>query len=237
MGTKLDKNYEAVFKEMVDAVYSHLPNRDLTAFLPQISSSFRPGVDWLYVGQAVNGWGDKNDQGPRFGRGRPPRFDRIRGYSDNGGDITYVERYTKTAFWQVIRWLVAGENWKKGWSNRVAWSNLYKVAPWDGGNPDNVLCAAQFAFARDLLHREVQTLRPACVVVLGGIDWYEGFFELTAKEHQYLSNGGERPAVGVTRIGRTPVVLAPHPQSAFRRSWDKESLGKSIRKASQRARR
>jgi hypothetical protein len=159
--------------------------------------------------------------------------DSIREYQTDR-KAEYVEGFPASPFWSLIRWLVEDGNWQGGWSGCLAWSNLFKVAPWDGGNPDAVLREAQFDAARALLHEEVRCLRPACVFVLAGIDWFEGFVEMPPEEHRRLTAVVKKPRIGVGRIGNTPAILSPHPGSAYRRGWNVESLGRALLKASQR---
>jgi hypothetical protein len=228
----LDSSYKHTYAGMLKTVASRVAHRDLTAFWPFVGEGYRAGEDWLFVGQAVNGWGRRGDQRPRFGRGKAPQVDSIRKYQDDR-EVGYVEGFARSPFWSPIRWLVEDDNWEGGWSGRVAWSNLFKVAPWDGGNPDSVLREAQFEGARALLHEEVRCLRPACVVVLAGIDWFEGFVEMTPEEHRRLTADVKKPRIGVGRIGNTPAILSPHPGSAYRRGWKVESLGSALFKAIQ----
>jgi hypothetical protein len=43
----------------------------------------------------------------------------------------------------------------ENWSSLLTWSNLYKVAPAQGGNPSGRLMAAQFEKAYEILCREI----------------------------------------------------------------------------------
>ena len=58
------------------------------------------------------------------------------------------------------------------WSSHLCWTNLLKVAPADGGNPEGKLRQAQIASSVDLLAIEIAEFRPSRVLVLAGWDWF-----------------------------------------------------------------
>ncbi|WP_425615189.1 hypothetical protein NA78x_005089 [Anatilimnocola sp. NA78] len=68
------------------------------------------------------------------------------------------------------------------WPNRLIWSNLYKVAPWMGGNPSNSLCAAQQSACERHLAAEIEIWQPKRVLFVTGWNWARPFVEcLTGK--------------------------------------------------------
>jgi hypothetical protein len=87
----------------------------------------------------------------------------------------------KSSFWRVVRLVVdrlnLGDAEKDNWPTALAWSNLYKVSPKEGGNPAKNLKAAQEPIAFDLIKREVAELEPKRVLVLTGLDWFTPFAE------------------------------------------------------------
>lgn len=52
------------------------------------------------------------------------------------------------------------------WASRVAWSNLYKIAPKDGGNPNQDEMAEQLEVCKELLIKELTLWRPKAAVFL-----------------------------------------------------------------------
>ncbi len=66
------------------------------------------------------------------------------------------------------------------WIHKLAWSNLYKIAPRDGGNPWGSLCAAQLQNARKILTYELETLKSTHVIFVTGADWFSDFEEVVS---------------------------------------------------------
>ena len=66
--------------------------------------------------------------------------------------------------------------WKDRWYENIVWSNLYKVAPTFGGNPDARLKKAQFKACCDLLVEEIEKFKPTHILFATGYDeWFDEF--------------------------------------------------------------
>lgn len=235
---RLSREYERIFAEMMEEVHrSHQGGRRLTAFWPQVSAGFVPGKDWLYVGQAVFGWGSSTgDEPPAFGRGRPPRITGTRRYSEVKKKVkscqlrwTEERRGKASPFWSTVRWLNSDDDptWVEGWSRRMAWSNLYKIAPQGRRNPDPALRSVQREKCQRLLDLEIRELRPAAVVVLAGVDWYRDFRWGPTADFKRALNDPARTVLRATVHG-VPAALAPHPNTAFHAGLRLEALGGKI---------
>ncbi|MEL6477322.1 MAG: hypothetical protein AAFR17_08330 [Pseudomonadota bacterium] len=101
---------------------------------------------------------------------------------DQAGD-TDKDGYNtnKSAFWRIARRVLAeltasGEDW----SSHLAWSNLYKVAPWEGGNPGAKLMDYQWGLAARLLRAELDLFQPRHILfVTGGYEtWFLPFLQV-----------------------------------------------------------
>ena len=128
--------------------------------------------------------------------------------NDNGG-----YRPSSSAFIRTMR-NVAGEYYDE-WSSHVAWSNLYKIAPADGGNPSESLCYTELDDCVKIMQAEISFLSPRAVVMLTGYYW--------AKDFLVPMNGGQEPdcideeAWGdywawAYRIGGRLIIVSEHPQ-------------------------
>jgi len=127
-----------------------------------------------------------------------------------------VYNSNKSAFWrviknlsQVINKLDASENW----ASKVVWSNLYKIAPSEGGNPGDRLCEYQFENCNELLKSEIEEYQPKYIIFLTGDNWFDGFLS----EHIYLNAKANTKWVDasgtLTLNGFTSkFVVAKHPQ-------------------------
>lgn len=144
----------------------------------------------------------------------------------------------RSAFWAVTRDIVAGlgiPGFNPGyWPHYVAWTNLYKVSPVQGGNPGTGLQNAQFQQCVEILNMEIQPhamhppmhvcgleyddethrarpWRPRIVVFLTGLDWAQPFLNMLG----FVSHAN--PAIApVQEVGKLSggacVVVAPHPR-------------------------
>lgn len=95
----------------------------------------------LFVGKAVNGWiHDKTDIDTLFGEDCHrifARCDQMKWVHNLENDVKYNTK--KSAFWRVVKAISQNFYPKNEWYANVAWSNLYKIAPYKGGNPDKNL--------------------------------------------------------------------------------------------------
>ena len=71
------------------------------------------------------------------------------------------------------------------WSSHVACSNIYKIAPWKGGNPSDSLCYTELDDCVKIMQAEISFLSPRVVVMLTGYNW--------AKDFLAPMNGGQEP--------------------------------------------
>lgn len=195
----------------------------LCAFWPVRGRSYEPrGL--MVVGRAVNGWGGSElsfRPGEPDGPAARELANRARAYSAEKGLAWLADLEgsggpydpARSPFWTVARALVerTGAVRRGGtWSAVLAWTNLYKVAPWAAGNPTGCVRAEQVEACGALLEREVAAWDPGVVLCLSG--W--GF------SAEVLAGAGvtwEEPPVSphLHRVGaadgRTWIVT-PHPQ-------------------------
>ncbi len=134
----------------------------------------------------------------------------------------------KSAFWRVIRTVIGELNIadidQNTWPSHIVWSNLYKLAPEEGGNPNNTLCNAQLSGCCSLLKLELSIYNPKRLLLLTGIGWAKPFlneiFSIRKTDGTYVE------AVGKPKIGDQPmnVVVATHPQGKPENEWVHEVL-------------
>lgn len=213
---------------------SLLPASGITGFLAMAGQSYDGAL--MVVGRAVNGWTDSVLPAALC---EPAEVDRYATHVQKSvaGSACCPMRWVATcwgsrddyntrrsAFWRSIRKVVAGlgiaDIASDGWPSRLVWSNLYKVAPAEGGNPGNVLGDIQCAGCVELLSLELQIYRPSRVLFLTGSDWAAPFlsmykFEKTAG-FQYVEQAGV--------IGGARCLVAAHPQGRPEDAWTGEVL-------------
>jgi hypothetical protein len=154
--------------------------------------------DLLLVGRAVNGWDSgwpRTEAAEREWCVAQARTLLKNGWSENGkcslgwvvedrghdrspeGSPTY--NTNRSPFWQLARRtleslrVVAPD--EPSWSSALAWTNLYPVAPSDGGNPSESLCKGQFKTAAEFLKAQFRVLMPARSLWVTDVEWARPF--------------------------------------------------------------
>jgi hypothetical protein len=121
--------------------------------------------------------------------------------------------WTQSRFWQVIcgvlraRWNLDNDS---PWWSYCAWTNLYKIAPAEGGNPSARMIRAQREQCLELLKQELSVLCPTNVVIVTGIGWAEPF--LQNLQYNYTKLNGYVEAKGVSNYGAPNVLITCRPE-------------------------
>lgn len=147
---------------------------------PSVGLNFDKGI--LIIGRATNEWK------PQFSSAmdKSKLLEECMAYSkesegvcplkwlgeelpDSNGKIVL----SRSPFWQIAKGVAEGLNLNNGnnWTNNIAWSNLYKIAPADGGNPSTREGNAQWPGVRYLLEKEIEQLKPEHILFVTGSDW------------------------------------------------------------------
>ncbi len=146
--------------------------RRLTLHWPLVGSRFDAGV--LVIGQAVYGWfGDWTAGAARDPERRAQVIDDAANlFSDRPDRMDWVQghRVWNSPFWrvacEVTDTVAPGEG---EFFSRLAWANLYPVAPNDiKSNPGGALLEAQTNASPTVLDAVIDVLQPRVVLVAGG---------------------------------------------------------------------
>lgn len=168
-----------------------LNDEKLTVFWPMCGRRFVLGKGLMVIGRAVNGWTEGGWTPEAFGDpgNRGAAIDEVRTKAETyprcpmswvGESAGAQDGYNtnKSPFWRIIREItktIVPESSDDDWWSHICWSNLYKVSPWEGGNPLDRLCSAQFDSCVKLLQDELGFYRPRRVLVITGEAWYRDF--------------------------------------------------------------
>lgn len=85
----------------------------------------------------------------------------------------------RSFFWNVTYKLICSyyeldeDSWD--WSRKLVWSNLYKIAPAERKNPNNMECQWQEKLAIDLVKKEIEEIKPKFCIVLTNDSWWQPF--------------------------------------------------------------
>ena len=197
---KLSTEYEALFSEVIRAAAATgRRTSKLAPGWPGFGVRYRLGKSLMVIGRAINGlqgcgfypgtlsvqelknvavgareYGENPNHAENPDCRMPLAWiDSDEPYKKKGGGTVG----SKSAFWRVTKQIhsklgLAPKDDERWWMS-IGWSNLYKVAPMNGGNPGVRLQRAQRAHAGQLLAREIHEARPAYVLLITGGDWYD----------------------------------------------------------------
>ena len=152
----------------------------------------------MIVGRAVNGWSETWQHGffvqespfkmvsEAYQRSLVEPLTWVnyfwgRNEKDEKGNKCYNTAVSR--FWQLAKELIyrltpqeqLAEN---RWAETIVWSNLYKVAPNEGGNPNEPLCRAQLEYCRNILKHEIEITTPQYVLFVTDNDWFRDFKDI-----------------------------------------------------------
>ena len=147
----------------------------------------------MIIGRAVNGWDRENliyESEDAFAQSAKNCFcdsnrfssewhlqSRQNGeYYSTTADIKYY--LSQSPFWNYSKHI-----WKElvketeiadelDWLQYIVWSNLYKVSPRYGGNPNNVLCKTQAPACIAILDAEIRLLKPTHILMPVSDSWF-----------------------------------------------------------------
>ena len=86
-------------------------------------------------------------------------------HDDKSNNLT---RTSESPFWRyagAVSQMVLGIQ-DYSWSKHVAWTNLYKIAPANEGNPTDALCDRQLLACQQILRTELSLLKPTHILVI-----------------------------------------------------------------------
>ena len=210
-----------------------------TDFYPSIGVPAKKPVEFLFYGQAVGGWQPEHDYvtllpDNRVGISReysnkpyatdsplnwvnvmwskraPDKWEGQRqAYSQAFG--TYNP--SRSLFWQVITYMIQRkcgiESSSWAWTEKLVWSNLYKIAP-QVSNPDEADRILQRPECVGLVEQELVELEPKYCVVLTNDAWWSHFRR--GLKTVPVSKPTDGIVESVERFGSTTIVVVKRPR-------------------------
>ncbi|MBE6606449.1 MAG: hypothetical protein E7635_05385 [Ruminococcaceae bacterium] len=158
----------------------------------------------LFVGRAVNGWEALKNLScaDEFAVEATKKFennffdwvvyDKEKGVLRND----YVENgeyywLNDSPFWRTNKkiWMKLSnnldfkDNYNDRWVDYIAWTNLYKIAPKDTGNPTTTMAKKQLNACKNILKAEIEKFKPTHILFVTGYEWwFECFADMFAIE-------------------------------------------------------
>lgn len=231
----LSEEYPQIYDELLQNISERPLNwMKLTGFWPMVGNLYEINQGLMVVGRAVNGWEKPNNwwecSEVKSPTKRQEIIGRLRTIAKQ--EIGWVNmpvmskgEYNpkRSAFWRVIR--LVGINGcqlcEDDWSHHIAWTNLCKISPAEGGNPSSWLWDAQLEYCIELFSLEIKQLKPARVLVLAGEDWYRPFREKLGIP--IIKNLGGF-VEGVGRLDNAQWIFAKHPQGKPEQQFVREII-------------
>jgi len=144
---------------------------DICPFFIQVGKNFfSASKRLLFVGKATNGWVTKEREVANLFD--LENYDRIVNRDDQMEwvhdleGVNNIYNTNKSSFWRLIKNVSSDILGIKDWYNYISWSNLYKIAPWEGGNPNGSLQKLQRETCISILNEELKLLKPNAVIFL-----------------------------------------------------------------------
>lgn len=200
-------------------------NKTLTAFAAL--GDTRSPKDMMVIGRAVNSWDNKwfaDDLKVLETRQEILEKAFVPTTWHSGNPMLWVSKRweskaghntRRSPFWRVIRSSIRdldiADVSDPAWPSSICWSNLYKIAPALGGNPEPTLRKTQLEWCIKILDAEISQWEPSRILFLTGLGYAGPFINGLGWKLKIDSNAGLLEATGVTPSG-TPFVVAPHPQ-------------------------
>lgn len=196
-------------------------SQSLCCFKAQRGNAYNNNL--MVVGRAVNGWGNEFELNSLNAELMVNEIFKESGTSDC--PLKWIEdswgskegyNTKSSAFWRVIKRVSQNLNEttsSTGWASKIVWSNLYKIAPSNTGNPSDSLCNKQLTPCNELLLAEIEEYHPRVIVFFTGLNWFNGFLN----EAVSLSSNKEHSLVeahGILKVNGEDVIIiiAKHPQ-------------------------
>jgi len=230
------------------------PTEEVAGFLAMVGHNY--SSELMVVGRATNGWHGgchlsasnleefvdtalrhavfyfgKEQSCPMrwvsdsWGRARARNlYEKMKLPNPNGAYST-----TRSAFWRTIKGVTEALDIAKddSWPSHLVWSNLYKIAPADHGNPLSRLRGAQVQACASLLKMELETYKPKRVIFLTGLNWANELWDKISGANEFTPQGGLMvDATGTFNLPtqRIRIVVAKHPDRKKKDEWVRSVL-------------
>lgn len=193
---------------------------------------------FLLIGRATNGWMSlPTASRDFFGNEAQKQFDDrtrwnwVEAHDDtlysahDKGKKNYSQRYclSKKPFWyytKAIWYQLPGDIQSCDiWMKNIAWSNLYKVSPITGHNPNEKSKSIQLDVCKSILKKELEQYQPTHILISTGYDWFAPFadiFENVKKNENLNSKHGKDKnniyVEGTASYGDAKTVISCRPE-------------------------
>lgn len=171
------------FRENIKCEDQSLIEKKYALCYPIIGKEYLPNMDFLIIGRATNGWKPKF----RFNEFDESIIEQSIKFSqsENEGEcaLEWINRnwlknqIYRSSFWNVVyKLMIKLGKTDENWTWNIAWSNLMKIAPASGGNPEGFEWEAQYEKSVDLFLMELNELNPKYVLMMTVFFFWAQYF-------------------------------------------------------------
>ena len=193
----LSDAYKAAFKDMVDSFVLNIrrnrkyeKDKKYCMFYPCVGKAFSQNPELLVIGRACNGW--KSEWSCEDSEAIQSACLQIIADAENEKEcrMAWLQKNwdgnehsdyntRRSAFWRVTKDIVQKSTGasEQSWTSHIAWSNICKISPYDGGNPKTAEWEAQIQACSELVRDEINELKPRNVLLITDVSWAREFFE------------------------------------------------------------
>ena len=179
---------KSIYKELFSKEWKGKPvwegvrDKELTA-APCFSGDQyrRENVRLMIVGRAVNGWEVDFENCSSCEAAVKSVLEQTNRMDDFAKDYTVDEAgkkyfYAKSSFLRMMKQMTAAfAGTDENWQRRIAWSNLFKIAPRNGGNPSWKMIRDDIPLYRELLEQEIMLCKPNVVVFTTDMNFFDPY--------------------------------------------------------------
>lgn len=208
-----------------------LIQKPIVAFFPLEGGNYKHQRELMVVGRSPNGWldGEYTPSSLTVSAEFDKMWEEVFTHKYGPEDPMALIRldwnrpeapFCRSAFFRVAKGMMSELNSlnedDEDWSSYLVWSNLFKIAPWDGGNPKVLMKRAQKPWCYEMLEQELMVYQPKRVLFMTGSSWADPFLEHLNFEEKKVPKGECIELCGkIELVGgfRTNAIVIPHPQS------------------------
>ena len=212
--------YCELYTRMNDYISLHpeIQKQGLSLHIPMIGKCYteQNEIRLMWIGRAINGWDDSDF----FNLPLNDYLSKVEELKDDLTRFSWMKGYKfirRSQFWRTCRLLHqklnASATPADDWFEEIIWTNLYNVAPHNGGNPSKKLCEAQKQINGELLKKQIALFNPTHIVFVTDDDWFIDFAHLFPQMVSGSSVNGAIVRTGF--IGKSKALVTKRPEYRF----------------------
>lgn len=180
----IEELYSEVFskKWKGKTMWEGIRDGELTSVPCLVGNQFHDqDIKIMVVGRAVNGWEVEFEDCSSLEATTKSVLTQKSGMDAFEADWVLDENgkkyyFAKSPFLRMMRQLVgAFTGSEENWQQRLAWSNLFKIAPRNGGNPSWLMIREDIALYCDIIKEEIKQNTPDIVVFVTDINFFDPY--------------------------------------------------------------